>query len=473
MKRELRRRIALYGGASVIALGALGIPQFVKRLYGPVSIRVLDVKGAIDQESTRMLRDLIRVDTSVPPGIIRPAIDILARAFACEGIPYEIVGEDRDRPVLVARLAAEKHGDGLVLLNHLDVVPPGDLKLWAQPPFAAEMGTGLNSLYLYGRGVLDMKGQAVAGFYAMAALKRAGITPRRDILYVAETGEETFQPELGIGWLMTHRPDLLEGITDVFNEGGVNETIGSDIKRFGVEVLQKGTISLYVSGSSRAALDAFQKFLKSRNDEGTYRLDPAIKKFMGFIGPSRGDIWGRSMIEPEHALKAAHFRTYAPENYKAMVEDYFYWGPISAGTDGRFQIEVAYTLLPGSLVRERLRELEGWIQAQGLSSRPHFLTYDSVASPETGMAWDALNVVLELDPEKAEVGTYVLTGAYTNSCYVRAHGLRAYGISPFNVNINDASKIHHENERMILPYFVEGVGRMERILREFATRPGV
>ena len=177
------------------------------------------------------------------------------------------------------------------------------------------------------------------------------------------------------------------------------------------------------------------------------------------------------MIEPESALKAAHFRTYAPEIYKALVENYFYWGGILPEADGRFQMEVAYTLLPGSPVKESLLQLEGWIKEHGLTSRPHFVTYDSVASPETGPAWDALDLVLTLDPEKAEVGTYVLTGAYTNSSYVRAHGLRAYGISPFNVNINDATKIHNTNERIILPYFVEGVARMERIVREFATRP--
>ena len=40
-----------------------------------------------------------------------------------------------------------------------------------------------------------------------------------------------------------------------------------------------------------------------------------------------------------------------------------------------------------------------------------------------------------------------------------------------HVSINDASKIHHPNERIILPYFVEGVERMKRILLEFATAP--
>src|SRR5258706_3880765 len=134
-------------------------------------------------------------------------------------------------------------------------------------------------------------------------------------------------------------------------------------------------------------------------------------------------------------------------------------------------MELAMTVLPGSSTKENFAWLEGCVKEHGLASTVRFVTPDSVASPTSGGAWDALQTVLSLDPEKAQVGVYVLSISYTNSAYLRARGYRAYGISPFNVGINDAAKIHHVNERIILPYFVEGVERMKRILREFATCP--
>ncbi|WP_100658243.1 M20/M25/M40 family metallo-hydrolase [Alteromonas flava] len=49
-----------------------------------------------------------------------------------------------------------KIGNGnrhLAFNGHTDVVPPGPLKLWDYPPFAAKTFNG----YLYGRGAADMK----------------------------------------------------------------------------------------------------------------------------------------------------------------------------------------------------------------------------------------------------------------------------------------------------------------------------
>src|SRR6185295_19434254 len=91
-----------------------------------------------------------------------------------------------------------------------------------------------------------------------------------------------------------------------------------------------------------------------------YRLVPAVRGFMAYIAPSRSDIWGRSMMEPEKALQAEWFRTYAPEVYKALVRDAYYPGEIRPKGDA-FEMELANTLLPGSRVDEALARLDGWI----------------------------------------------------------------------------------------------------------------
>jgi hypothetical protein len=154
------------------------------------------------------------------------------------------------------------------------------------------------------------------------------------------------------------------------------------------------------------------------------------------------------------------------------VRDWLYYGEPHQRPDGRWESQIAYTLLPGRSVKEKRPEMEGWLRERGLSYKPHVITGDCVATPTSGRGWDTLVRVFSLDPiEKAAVGVWVLPGSYTNSSYARSHGLRAYGVSPFNVSINDASTIHHEGERIQVPRFVDGVERMARIVLEYATAP--
>ena len=121
-----KRRLALYGGAAVFASLALwGGPALVSRLATPLSIRRmdLDADAAMEAEAVKLLVEYVRIDTTNPPAITRPAIDFLARVLACEGIPATITGGDPERPILVARIKGRSPEGALALLNHADVVP--------------------------------------------------------------------------------------------------------------------------------------------------------------------------------------------------------------------------------------------------------------------------------------------------------------------------------------------------------------
>lgn len=471
LSRNARKRLVLYGSGALVALLVAVLPALVRRMVGHVSIRALDVKVAQAHEASRMLVDYLRIDTTNPPGLVRPAVEFLARAFACEGIPYEVVGGDPARPILVARLRGRSPEGALLLLNHTDVVPPGDLGKWARPPFAGEMGKGQDWFYLYGRGTLDMKSVAVAQFFALAELKRAGLVPLRDVVFLAEPEEETFHPELGTGWVLDHRSDLLRGVTDVLNEGGVNEVVTSDIRRFGIEVLQKASVGLNVDAKDRESLKSLGTFLKERDKEFPLRMVEPVREFLRFIGPSRGDVWGRMMYDPDRVLSSKIFDLVAPDVYRWLLRDVLYVGDVEPRAEGGFTMQVVLIVLPGSPVTEARRKLEGWVNERGLTSRLAFQTPDSVATPEEGRVWEVLHRVLALDPERAEVGAYVIPISYTSSAYLRSRGYRAYGLSPFNVNLWDAAKVHRENERINIVTFVEGVDRMKRIVLEFATSP--
>ncbi len=75
--------------------------------------------------------------------------------------------------------------DALAILAHVDVVPVGDG--WTRDPFGAAIEGNL----MYGRGTSDDKGPLVAAFYAMLAVKEAGIPLRRKVKLIIGCDEES------------------------------------------------------------------------------------------------------------------------------------------------------------------------------------------------------------------------------------------------------------------------------------------
>ncbi len=277
---------------------------------------------------------------------------------------------------------------------------------------------------------------------------------------------------LGFGWLLAKRPDLVAGVTDVFNEGGVNEVRTTEIERFGIEVMQKAILSMDVLSAGKKPLEDLAAFVKERDEARPVHVVPAVRDFLRFIAPSRSDVWGRRMMEdPSRLGPGSEFWKVVPEVYRSLLKDMAYTGRIEERSGGGFSMRVVWTLLPGSSVAAAEAELDAWLKARGLSKRIVLKTDDCVASPAEGPAWRAATEVFGLDEARAPVGPYVLSGQYTSSSFLRPRGLRAFGVSPFAVSIFDASGIHHPNERIGVVFFVEGVDRMKRILLEFATAP--
>lgn len=107
----------------------------------------------------------------------------LPRVKAHPAASWEI---ERDRAVGVAASLAGGEGRTLVLNGHVDVVPPGPDSEWSHPPFEGVRSGGR----IYGRGALDMKGPLMAGLYALAAVRGAGVTLDGRAVLQSVFGEE-------------------------------------------------------------------------------------------------------------------------------------------------------------------------------------------------------------------------------------------------------------------------------------------
>ncbi|MCZ2146462.1 MAG: M20/M25/M40 family metallo-hydrolase [Bryobacterales bacterium] len=140
---------------------------------------------AVDEEGMRHYQALLRINTSDPPGVELPAVEYLKRVLEAEGIPARIFALDPKRPNLVARLKGSGGKRPLLIMGHTDVVnvDPGK---WTFPPFGAVRNSG----YVYGRGTLDDKDNLTACLMVMLTLKRMKTPLDRDVIFLAEAGEE-------------------------------------------------------------------------------------------------------------------------------------------------------------------------------------------------------------------------------------------------------------------------------------------
>ena len=128
----------------------------------------------------RHYQELLRFDTSDPPGNEKPAADYLVKVLQQEGIPVETYALDDapHRPNVVARLKGTGRKRPLLIMAHTDVVNVDPAK-WTHPPFSATRNGG----YVYGRGTVDDKDNVAAALMTMLTLKRLKVRvgPRCDL----------------------------------------------------------------------------------------------------------------------------------------------------------------------------------------------------------------------------------------------------------------------------------------------------
>jgi acetylornithine deacetylase/succinyl-diaminopimelate desuccinylase-like protein len=160
--------------------------------------------AALRSEGTELLRDLIRIDTSNPPGHETPAALLLKNYLEAAGIECELVARDPDRANLIARIRGTGGGPSLAFLGHTDVVP-AEADYWQHPPFEAHMD---DEGFVWGRGAVDMKNETATRALAMAILARSGFRPRGDLVFIAQADEEEGAHEVGLKWLRDARPDI-------------------------------------------------------------------------------------------------------------------------------------------------------------------------------------------------------------------------------------------------------------------------
>src|SRR5437016_3827767 len=149
-----------------------------------VDWKAIDWK-AQEAEILRHYSALVQIDSSNPPGNETAVVNYLKKTFDSEGIPAQVYALDPARANLVARIKGNGVKRPILIMAHTDVVGVQREK-WPVEPFGAIRKDG----YVWGRGTVDDKDKLAANLMLMLLLKRTGAKLDRDVIFLAEAGEE-------------------------------------------------------------------------------------------------------------------------------------------------------------------------------------------------------------------------------------------------------------------------------------------
>jgi acetylornithine deacetylase/succinyl-diaminopimelate desuccinylase-like protein len=187
---------------------------------------------AVGEESIDHLVELIQINSTNPPGNETDVTDYLKTVLAAEGIDSDIYALEASRANLVARAVGNGSKRPLLIMGHTDVVGVQPEK-WYADPFSGLRQDG----FVYGRGTLDDKDNLAAGLMVMKLLKRYDVELDRDVILLAESGEEG-TPEVGINFMVEKHFDVIDA-EYCLAEGGQTVIQDDKVLTVGIETTEK------------------------------------------------------------------------------------------------------------------------------------------------------------------------------------------------------------------------------------------
>lgn len=412
-----------------------------------------------EQRAVDVLQRYVRIASVNPPADTSETARFLQHELAAAGIECKLYQNGPGgKTNLVARLPGrDRSKRPLLLLNHMDVVPV-DPARWKEKPFGAEIKDGV----LWGRGSLDMKSTGVMELMSLILLKELGITPARDIVFLATCDEETGGVH-GAQWMIDHHWDELNP-EYVLDEGGVGSrdvyTPGKLV--FGVSVADKQVLWLRLRATGTSGHGS-QPIPDNAND----LLMRAIERAKDFPPPSEPN----SIVEEMRAT----IGTFAPNKFmNAIQQDTISVTSLRSGVGDPPKANVIPStaeatldcrLLPGQNSDEFLSEIKARINdphvaIEEISPKPDDPHPSSTDTP----LYRAIRAAIQKQhPDAAVISIVVPFG--TDGQKFRVRGVNAYGLMPMIIDTATLGTMHSDSEHIPVDQFRQGLHIYFEIVR--------
>jgi acetylornithine deacetylase/succinyl-diaminopimelate desuccinylase-like protein len=463
--RRRKYRFVIYTVFGLLLATLVGSTWVLDTFFRPEPEKLWTEEELLSYPDVQMFRDYVRIDTSRNGNEIEGA-EFLAEQLESAGIPTTIERLGDKHANVWGILEGEEPG-AVVLHNHIDVYEVRNPDDWSYPPFGGE----IDGPWMYSRGVFDMKSLTITQLRAIQELAASGVKPRKSVIFLATSGEETGS-DLGVRWILDKHPELTERFDVVLTEGGVVEPKSrEEIKYWGVEFAQKRFATLYVCSDSRERLDELRKdIVRWRSSHEIWVQTEEVDIFSEAYAPSRENRAYQELLEdPWGTLHDPKKFRQLPDYLKASFREEVVPFPVEETADGHYRVRILLHLLPGSDVESlRARLLPDWmLHGLAVTEQPPLGTNEG--SPIDDPAFlTVLETVREFYPDTL-VGPHFLAWSATDSRFFREAGITSYGFSPFLIFSTDTYRVDAVDERISLPGFMSGLDLYVETIKRLAS----
>jgi acetylornithine deacetylase/succinyl-diaminopimelate desuccinylase-like protein len=417
----------------------------------------------LESETMDYYTSILRIDTSNPPGDETKAVNYLKPILDRAGIPSVVLALDPKRANLVARLKGNGSKRPLIIMGHTDVVGVQRDK-WPVDPFAALRKDG----YVWGRGSSDDKSHAVASLMTMLLLNRLHVALDRDVIFIAEAGEEGTS-SFGIGFLADQHWNEIAA-EFALAEGGQTVSRAGQVISVEISTTEKTPRAARLVAHGTAGHGS-----RPRPDNPILHLAAAIAKFQTWQPPLRLNDTTRTYFErlatissPDEAYRYNHvadparteeiqryLAAHEPGNYSVlrtsivptMIQGGFRTNVIPSEAEATLDIRA----LPDEDMSQLYQQMRRVVADPAVEIIPDNSRNRPTAppSPINSEMFRALERVQKQMYPKAITIPSMLTGA-TDMAQLRGKGVQAYGFGPIaDESEGELHGAHSDQERLL------------------------
>ena len=450
----------------------------------------VQIMNDIEQEIAQFLSELIKIDTTNPPGNETKAAKFISDYLAKDGIVSEVIESAPNRGNIITRLKGTGEKPNLLLLSHIDVVAANPIE-WSVEPFAGTIKDG----FVYGRGAYDMKGMTAIEVFTLKLLKKNNIPLKGDVV-LAATADEEKGGEAGAGHILRHHKEKI-WCPYVLNEGGGLAIPQKKGTIYPVQTAEKGILWFKIKARGTPghgsmpnladnAIIRINKVIKKIEEfKPEIVLIPTLKKYLNEIAKLNPDIEGsisNLLINPQQSEEIldnlAKTDKALAEGIRPRIKTTITPTMIMGGVKENIipsECEVVFDcrILPGIKVEESFESIKGLLKEVGLDklSFEVIQMHDGNESPIQTPLYNIIsNVLCEFD-STCKITPALTTGG-TDSRFFREMGSVCYGfhpVRPDEPNDKLEKRMHGIDERITIENLVFGTSILYEVVRKFMT----
>jgi acetylornithine deacetylase/succinyl-diaminopimelate desuccinylase-like protein len=444
----------------------------------------------VEEEVTNLLSDLIRINTTNPPGNETEAAEYLAGHLGREDFKCELFESAHGRGNIITRIKGTGEKPSLLLLSHLDVVA-ANAEEWSVDPFSGTVRDG----FVWGRGALDMKGMTAIEVMTLKLLKRKDVKLKGDVI-LAATADEEQGGLAGVDYLLRSCPQRV--FADyVLNEGGGLALPTQNRNVYTVQTAEKGRLWFKVKakgtpghGSMPGVADnAIMRMGKVIEILGNYRSQvlfvPTVKRFLNEIAKEDARLqehFSRLLANPElsdqvldELAKTAQplAEEIRPRIRMTITPTIIHGGVKENVIPSECEATFDCRILPGQNTTEALQLIRSLLKDIGMKK----LAFETIQanepseSPMETSLYDVITSVLREFEPNCGVTPMLMTGG-TDSRFFRKMGSVCYGFHPMHPEAPSDKIVKREHgidERISIENLVFGTSVLYEVVEKFMS----